>query len=50
MNNTREDIILNYLIGNMSDEKARAFEKELEVDKEMNHIYEEYRELDTLTG
>ncbi|MDA0777815.1 MAG: FecR domain-containing protein [Bacteroidetes bacterium] len=50
MNNTREDIILNYLIGVLSKDEARAFENELEVDKEMNRLYEEYRELYTLTG
>ena len=50
MKHTREDIILSYLIGTLSDEEARAFEKELEVDKEINHLYEEYRELYTVTG
>lgn len=50
MNNTREDIILNYLIGALSKDEARAFENELEVDKEMNSLYEEYREIYTFTG
>lgn len=50
MNNNREDIILSYILGTMPDMEARAFEKELEADKDLLTLYEEYIELWTLTN